>query len=56
VRLALGEGKLTASGSFADVHHPPEKVADKLGYPRPIVKHEEARQRALRRYKSPGEA
>jgi len=37
-----------------DVHNPPVKVADKLGYPRPIVKHEEVRERALRRYKTLG--
>ncbi|KII95059.1 hypothetical protein PLICRDRAFT_48029 [Plicaturopsis crispa FD-325 SS-3] len=37
-----------------DLHHPSEKVADKVGYPRPIVKHEFARDRALRRYKEPG--
>jgi deoxyribodipyrimidine photo-lyase len=38
-----------------DIHNPPTKVADKLGYPRPIVNHAEARARAIRRYKTPGE-
>ncbi|KZT26858.1 hypothetical protein NEOLEDRAFT_1177049 [Neolentinus lepideus HHB14362 ss-1] len=38
-----------------EIHKPPEKVCRKLGYPLPLVKHEEARQRALRRYKNPGE-
>ncbi|OCH92919.1 DNA photolyase [Obba rivulosa] len=39
-----------------EVHNPPPALADKLGYPRPFVKHEEARQRAIRRYKNPGQA
>ncbi|KAG2141806.1 DNA photolyase, FAD-binding/Cryptochrome [Suillus bovinus] len=39
----------------SDIHNPPAKVADKLGYPRPIVNHAEARVRAIRRYKTPGE-
>ncbi|KAJ7781112.1 DNA photolyase, FAD-binding/Cryptochrome [Mycena metata] len=39
-----------------DLHNPPALVADKLGYPRPIVKHDEARVRALRRFKDPGTA
>lgn len=37
-----------------DIHNPPTKLADKLGYPRPLVDHKEARERALRRYKNPG--
>ncbi|KAF8195756.1 FAD binding domain of DNA photolyase-domain-containing protein [Mycena galopus ATCC 62051] len=37
-----------------DLHNPPASVVDKLGYPRPIVKHEEARDRAIRRFKDPG--
>ncbi|TFY79970.1 hypothetical protein EWM64_g4035 [Hericium alpestre] len=37
-----------------DVHKPPPHLADKLGYPRPLVDHKEARERALRRYKNPG--
>ncbi|KIK42534.1 hypothetical protein CY34DRAFT_23937 [Suillus luteus UH-Slu-Lm8-n1] len=39
----------------SDIHNPPAKVADKLGYPRPIVNHAETRERAIRRYKTPGE-
>ena len=43
------------SGVFGpDIHNPPPALADKLGYPRPLVDHREARQRALRRYKDPG--
>ncbi|CAL1700848.1 unnamed protein product [Somion occarium] len=38
-----------------EVHEPPSKVAEKLGYPTPFVKHSEARDRAMRRYKTPGE-
>jgi len=38
-----------------DLHDPPPKTADKLGYPKPLIKHDEARARALRRYKNPGE-
>ncbi|KAL6309642.1 DNA photolyase [Sparassis latifolia] len=37
-----------------DIHKPSAALADKLGYPRPLVSHEEARNRALRRYKNPG--
>ncbi|KAG6821605.1 hypothetical protein H0H93_000114 [Arthromyces matolae] len=38
-----------------DVHNPSESAAKKLGYPLPVVKHAEARERALRRFKNPGE-
>lgn len=37
-----------------EIHNPPAKLADKLGYPRPLIDHKEARDRALRRYKNPG--
>ncbi|KAI0774202.1 DNA photolyase, FAD-binding/Cryptochrome [Fomes fomentarius] len=36
------------------IHKPPPSVADKLGYPHPIVNHEEARKRAIHRYKNIG--
>ncbi|KAG2156169.1 DNA photolyase, FAD-binding/Cryptochrome [Suillus clintonianus] len=39
----------------AEIHNPSAKIADQLGYPRPIVNHAEARVRAIRRYKTPGE-
>ncbi|KAF9569316.1 hypothetical protein CPC08DRAFT_623471 [Agrocybe pediades] len=39
-----------------DLHNPSARLADKLGYPRPIIPHNEARDRALRRYKNPGQA
>ncbi|KAJ6628747.1 FAD binding domain of DNA photolyase-domain-containing protein [Mycena sp. CBHHK59/15] len=39
-----------------DLYKPCASVADKLGYPRPIVKHDEARHRAMRRFKNPGTA
>ncbi|VDB85450.1 unnamed protein product [Peniophora sp. CBMAI 1063] len=38
-----------------DLHKPPAALADKLGYPRPIVDHYEARDRAIHRYKNIGE-
>lgn len=38
-----------------DLHNPPESVAKKLGYPLAVVKHAEARDRAMRRFKNPGE-
>ncbi|KAF8556978.1 hypothetical protein OG21DRAFT_1435920 [Imleria badia] len=38
-----------------ELYNPPAKVADKLGYPRPIVVHAEVRERAIRRYKNPGQ-
>ncbi|KAH9966087.1 DNA photolyase, FAD-binding/Cryptochrome [Russula dissimulans] len=34
-----------------EIHNPPAKLADKLGYPRPLIDHKEARERALRRYR-----
>lgn len=37
-----------------DLHKPSPSAADKLGYPRPIVNHDEARQRALARFKEAG--
>lgn len=37
-----------------EIHNPPVKLADRLGYPRPLIDHKEARDRALRRYKNPG--
>lgn len=41
------------------IHDPYGRLAkaefEKLGYPKPIVQHAEARQRALRRYKNPGD-
>lgn len=30
-------------------------MADKLGYPRPLVEHDQARLRAIRRYEKPGQ-
>ncbi|KAI1795162.1 DNA photolyase, FAD-binding/Cryptochrome [Ganoderma leucocontextum] len=39
-----------------ELHKPPPGLADKLGYPRPLVDHDEARKRAIHRYKNIGEA
>ncbi|KAL1694463.1 DNA photolyase, FAD-binding/Cryptochrome [Schizophyllum commune] len=38
-----------------EIHNPPAAVAKRLGYPLPIVKHSEAKDRAIRRFKTPGE-
>ncbi|KAK7695928.1 hypothetical protein QCA50_000567 [Cerrena zonata] len=38
-----------------DVHQPSPNLAKKLNYPVPFVDHSEARARAIRRYKNPGE-
>ncbi|KAF8165237.1 FAD binding domain of DNA photolyase-domain-containing protein [Crassisporium funariophilum] len=38
-----------------DLHNPSAALAKKLGYPLTIIPHAEARNRALRRYKNPGE-
>ncbi|GJE84507.1 DNA photolyase [Phanerochaete sordida] len=38
-----------------EIHNPSPRLAEKLGYPTPLVKHDEARQRAIRRYKNPGD-
>ena len=37
-----------------DLHNPSAAVANRLGYPLPIIPHNEARERALRRFKHPG--
>ncbi|KZS97675.1 hypothetical protein SISNIDRAFT_472611 [Sistotremastrum niveocremeum HHB9708] len=37
------------------VSHMPRHEFEKLGYPRPLVDHKVARERAVRRYKTPGE-
>ncbi|KAF9268092.1 hypothetical protein L218DRAFT_984313 [Marasmius fiardii PR-910] len=49
-----GEGEWL-SIVMTELHKPPASVADKLGYPRPIVNHHEVRDRAIRRFKNPGE-
>ncbi|PCH41117.1 hypothetical protein WOLCODRAFT_99878 [Wolfiporia cocos MD-104 SS10] len=38
-----------------EIHQPSPALADRLGYPRPLVDHFEARERAIRRYKNPGQ-
>ncbi|PFH52826.1 hypothetical protein AMATHDRAFT_73951 [Amanita thiersii Skay4041] len=40
--------------SGSELYNPPGPIADRLGYPRPIITHEDARGRALRRFKHPG--
>ena len=42
--------------SFTELHQPPPNLAKKLGYPPPLVDHHDARERAIKRYKNPGEA
>ncbi|XP_006460239.1 CPD photolyase [Agaricus bisporus var. bisporus H97] len=39
-----------------EIHDPSASTADKLGYPRKVIEHSAARDRALRRFKNPGEA
>jgi deoxyribodipyrimidine photo-lyase len=48
-------GKYIDSPYETELHNPPVNVADKLGYPRPIVVHADVRKRAIRRYKNPGQ-
>ncbi|KAF7301780.1 Deoxyribodipyrimidine photo-lyase [Mycena indigotica] len=38
-----------------ELHQPSAATADKLGYPHAVVEHKKARERALRRFKNPGE-
>ncbi|KAF9451666.1 hypothetical protein P691DRAFT_757122 [Macrolepiota fuliginosa MF-IS2] len=38
-----------------DLHDPSPSIADKLNYPRKMIEHSYARDRALRRFKNPGE-
>ncbi|KAK2466299.1 hypothetical protein APHAL10511_001941 [Amanita phalloides] len=40
----------------SDIHKPPTAILDELSYPTPLIEHEHARERALRRYKNPGHA
>ncbi|KAK0490822.1 DNA photolyase, FAD-binding/Cryptochrome [Armillaria novae-zelandiae] len=44
-----------ASIKTSEIHNPSAKTARALGYPLPIVDYKETRQRALRRFKTPGE-
>ncbi|KAK0242569.1 DNA photolyase, FAD-binding/Cryptochrome [Armillaria nabsnona] len=44
-----------ASIKTSEIHNPSAKTARALGYPLPIVDYKETRQRALRRFKNPGE-
>ena len=46
--------KGTLTYIHAEIHQPPPKLAEKLGYPLPLVNHNEARQRAIERYKNIG--
>ena len=46
---------LTPPRPPTEIHKPPPGLADKLGYPRPLVNHDEARKRAIHRYKNIGE-
>jgi len=38
-----------------EIHNPSSALADRLGYPHPLVDHQDARHRALRRFKNPGD-
>lgn len=44
--------------SFTAIHEPSKRLSPaefkKLGYPAPIVDHKEAKDRAIRRYQTPG--
>ncbi|KAJ3774477.1 DNA photolyase, FAD-binding/Cryptochrome [Lentinula raphanica] len=39
-----------------DLHNPPTSAANKLGYPQPMISHQEGRDRALQRFKDAGAA
>ncbi len=63
LRELNGPGKYNARIPFFDYHSKrcalelcktSAAVAERLGYSRPLIEHEQARERALRRYKSPG--
>lgn len=43
-----------ASLKGKELHHPSEAHAEKLGYPKPLIDHFEAKDRAMRRFKDPG--
>ncbi|CDR99981.1 related to deoxyribodipyrimidine photo-lyase PHR [Sporisorium scitamineum] len=56
IRHFVPELKNVKGNAVHDPFHRLSKAEfDKLGYPKPIVEHAEARQRALRRYKNPGD-
>ena len=46
--------RVFSQSQLAEIHNPPPALADKLGYPRPLVDHKEARERAIHRYKNIG--
>lgn len=37
-----------------EIHRPSPNLADQIGYPKPVIDHDSARNRALRRFKNPG--
>lgn len=39
-----------------ELHNPSKSAATKVGYKHPIIEHKEARERALRRFKNPGQS
>ncbi|TKY87546.1 hypothetical protein EX895_003560 [Sporisorium graminicola] len=56
IRHFVPELKNVKGNAIHDPFHRLSKPEfEKLGYPKPIVEHSEARQRALRRYKNPGD-
>lgn len=56
IRHFVPELKNVKGNAIHDPFHRLSKAEfEKLGYPKPIVEHAEARQRALRRYKNPGD-
>ncbi|KAJ9475853.1 Deoxyribodipyrimidine photo-lyase, mitochondrial [Pseudozyma hubeiensis] len=56
IRHFVPELKGVKGNAIHDPYHRLGKAEfEKLGYPKPIVEHAEARQRALRRYKNPGD-
>lgn len=56
IRYFVPELKGLSGKALHDPYSHLDPVAfKKLGYPKPLVDHKEARERALRRYKNPGE-
>jgi len=52
--LSISLRHLSNDFVHVDLHNPSATVANRLGYSLPIIPHNEARERALRRFKSPG--
>jgi len=55
VNVLIIQGCRLIYPALSDLHNLSMSLADKLDYPREMIDHSKARDRALRRFKNPGE-